>query len=93
MKYKVGDWIVFRKWKASTNPSPRAKDMYPSQHGDMYTYGIDKYWKVVEIIDEDEIEVETKRGKRHRLSINTTKFRKMNFLDRWLMKRQLSKES
>ena len=93
MTYKVGDFIVFRKWKSSTHPSPRAKETYPSKHGDTYTYGIDKYWKVVEIIDGDTIEVETRRGKRHRLSLKTAKFRKMNFLDRWLMGREFSKES
>lgn len=93
MKYKIGDFIVFQKWKTSTNPSLHAKDTYPSQHGELYTYRIDKYWKVVEIIDANTIEVETRRGKRHQLSLKTTNFRKMNWIDRWLMRRQLSKES
>ena len=93
MKYKVGDFIVFKKWKASTNPSPRAKDTFPSPHGDYYTYRIDKYWKVVDIIDADTIEVETRRGKRHRISVKTENVRKMNFLDKWLMRRQMAKES
>ena len=92
MKYKIGDYIVFKKWKSSTTPSPRAKDMYPSQHGDMYRYSIDKYWKVVEILDENTIEVETRRGKRHRISVKTENVRRMNFLDRWLLRRQIAKE-
>ncbi len=81
MKYTVGDFVVFRKQKESTNPRLRAKDTYPSKHDDMYTHRIDKYWKVVEIIDADTIEVETRRGKRHQLSLTTANFQKMNFLD------------
>ena len=86
MKLKVGDFIIFRKWKSSTSPSPQAKNTYPSQSGEMYSYGIDKYWKVVEVVDDQTIEIETRRGKRHRIEKNPSIMRKASFLDKLLHK-------
>lgn len=84
MKLKIGDFIIVRKWKSSTHPSPRAKDIYPTQYGDTYYYGIEKYWKVVQVIDDHTIEIETRRGKRHRIETNDVRFRKAGFLDKLL---------
>ncbi|MEE9233773.1 MAG: hypothetical protein V3U07_09955 [Nitrospirales bacterium] len=86
MKLKVGDFIIFRKWKSSTSPSPQAKNTYPSQSGEMYSYGIDKYWTVVEVVDDQTIEIETRRGKRHRIEKNPSIMRKAGFLDKLLHK-------
>ena len=84
MKLKVGDFIIFRKWKSSTHPSPRAKDIHPTQYGDTYYYGIDKYWKVVEVLDDHTIVIQTRRGKKHRIETNDVRLRKARFLDRLL---------
>ena len=84
MRLKVGDFIVFKKWKASTHPSPRAKETYPAQKGDMYSYQIDKIWKVVELIDDQTIEIETRRGKRHRVDKDPLYIRKAGLLDQLL---------
>ena len=84
MKLKVGDFIIFRKWKSSTHPSPRAKDIHPTQFGETYYYGIDKYWKVVEIVDDHTIEIETRRGKRHRIETADVQFRRAGVLDKLL---------
>ena len=84
MKYKVGDFIVFKKWKASTNPSPRAKDTFPSPHGDYYTYRIDKYWKVVEIIDDHTVVIETRRGKKHLIQTDQEGLRRAGLWDKML---------
>lgn len=82
MKLKVGDFIIVRKWKASTHPSPRAKEVYPTQYGDTYHYGIDKYWKVVEIIDDHTVVIETRRGKRHVIQTDQVRLRRAGFLDK-----------
>ena len=52
----------------------------------MYSYGIDKYWKVVEVVDDQTIEIETRRGKRHRIEKNPSIMRKAGFLDKLLHK-------
>ena len=82
MKLKAGDFIIYPKWKASTHPSPRAKHIYPAQHGDTYSYVIDKFWKVIEVFDDETIEIETRRGKRRRLNINMPVLRKAGFFSR-----------
>lgn len=80
MMMKAGDFVVFSKCKTSSHPSPRAKAIHPAQHGETYSYIIDKFWKVVEVVDDETIEVETRRGKRHRLNKNTPLVRKAGLL-------------
>lgn len=82
MKLKSGDFVVVKKYKASTHPSPRAKDIDPSNHGDTYSYRIDKYWKVVQVSEDGTLEIETRRGKRHRIDTQDQGFRKANLFDR-----------
>ena len=84
MKLKVGDFIIVRKWKASTHPSPRAKDVFPTQYGDTYRYGIDKYWKVVEIVNDHTVVIETRRGKRHLIETDHVHLRKAGLFDKLL---------
>ena len=80
MRIKVGEFVVFSKLKTSSHPSPRAKAIHPAQHGEYYSYIIEKFWKVVQVIDDETIEVETRRGKRHRLNKNTLLMRKAGLL-------------
>lgn len=80
MRIKTGEFIVFSKCKTSSHPSPRAKAIHPAQHGESYSYIIDKLWKVVQVVDDETIEVETRRGKRHRLNKNTPLVRKAGLL-------------
>ena len=80
MRIKVGEFVVFSKLKTSSHPSPRAKAIHPAQHGEYYSYIIDKYWKVVQVFDDETIEVETRRGKRHRLNKNTPLVHKVGLM-------------
>jgi len=80
MRIKPGEFVVFSKLKTSSHPSPRAKAIHPAQHGESYSYIIDKFWKVVQVVDDETIEVETRRGKRHRLDKNTPQMRKAGLL-------------
>ncbi len=89
MKIKVGQFVIFRKSKTSTRPSPRAKDLRPAKHGDTYTYIIDKFWKVVQVFDDDTIEIETRRGKRNRLSANDPLLRKVYPWERLIFRNRL----
>ncbi len=81
MNVRVGEFVVFKKAKASTRPSLRAKNVYPARHGDTYYYVINKLWKVVQVFD-DKIEIETRRGKRLRVDKNTPLLRKAGLWDR-----------
>ena len=86
MTVKTGQFVVFSKMKTSSNPSPRARNVHPARHGEYYSYIIEKFWKVVQVFDDDTIEIETRRGKRHRVNANTPLLRKVGVWDRLLFR-------
>ena len=89
MRLKIGDFVIFSKPKTSSHPSQRAKEIHPAQHGDTYSYVIEKFWKVVRVFDDDTIEIETRRGKRNRLNANTPLLRKVGLFGRLIFRNRL----
>ena len=85
MNLKPGDFIIYQKWKTSSRPGLRAKNVYPAQYGETYSYVIDKFWKVIDVFDHA-IEIETRRGKRHVLDRNDHHLRKAGLFDRLFFK-------
>jgi len=49
-KLKPGDVVVYRKHKHTTHPGPRARQVDPSSKGDYYTYVVDKFWVVGQVL-------------------------------------------
>lgn len=82
--YRVGDPVVYRKSKVSPHPGTRARDVHPSEHGDDYSYHVDKYWTVAEVPDEDHVTVLTRSGKRHLLNVGDPSLHKANLWQRLL---------
>ncbi len=64
-QWSQGDWAIYRKSKVSTSPGPRATNVVASQKGDSYTYIVDKFWVVEELLPDDELRMRTARGKTH----------------------------
>jgi hypothetical protein len=56
--------------------------VYPSPHGEDYSYVVDKYWIVTRELDDRMIEVRTRRGKVHRVRRDDPHLRKAHWLDR-----------
>ncbi|NTU98254.1 MAG: hypothetical protein HGA62_10640 [Chlorobiaceae bacterium] len=65
MQFKVGDPIVYHKPKSSFRPGPRARQVYPLEHGEAYHYVVDKFWKVARVNTDGTLEVVTRTGKKH----------------------------
>ena len=63
----VGDRVVYRKQKVSTHPCPRAYDIHPAGQGDTYSYFVDKFWVVEDVLQDGRILVTTRTGKHHYL--------------------------
>ena len=82
MSFKIGEFVIMEKVKSSTHPSPQAKNIQPSPHGEYYSYIIKKFWKVVRIFENGTIEIETRRGKHHRLDKDTPTLRKLGFWEK-----------
>ena len=68
--------------KSSSSPGQRAINVRPSSAGESYSYEVEKYWEVSKSVDEDHIELITRTGKRHIISIEDTRLRPASWLDR-----------
>ncbi len=84
-KFTIGAMIVFRKFKRGTAPSPRAINLRPAPHGDDYGYEIEKYWRVTAVLSNGQLEVITRRGKRHTVDADDPRLRPANFFERWFL--------
>lgn len=81
-RFKVNDWVVCTREKHSLSPGPRAKNISPSPHGEMYSYEVDKYWIVREITD-DTLVLETRTGKKHELPKSDRRLRHPTWWERF----------
>ena len=83
-RVRVGDWMIYRKTKRSNQPGPRAKGVRSAQRGDDYAYTVDKFWVVAEIIDDERIQLRTRQGKEHVISMGDPQLRRANWWERFL---------
>ena len=80
--YKPGDFVVYRKRKHTTHPGVRARSIEASPRGDYYTYFVDKFWIVGEVLANGRLSLRTRRGKTHTVSQKDANLRRPNLWDR-----------
>ena len=61
--YQAGDLVVYTLPKQSPTPGPRARSIHPSRMGDDYSYLVDKFWMVAEVLPDNKLRLVTRRGK------------------------------
>ena len=83
-RFRVGDIVIYRKQKSSTQPGPRPPDVHPATKGEFYSYFVDKYWRVVAVNPDNQIVVCTRKGKRHTVPADDPKIRGVRWWD-WLL--------
>ena len=81
---KPGDWVIYRKQKVSTIPGPRAQNTVPSPNGETYSYVVEKYWIVEEVLT-GQVRLVTRRGKRHVVALEDGRLRSAKWWERWLL--------
>lgn len=81
---KAGDAVVYRKLKRTTHPGPRAQGIRAEPKGDYYTYFVDKFWVVREVLAGGKLLVETRRGKRHVIDPGDPNLRRPSILQKLL---------
>ena len=81
-RFKRGDLLVYKKQKHSQHPGPRAHSTAPAVQEGEFSYVVDKYWVVLETFEDDTIEVQTRTGKRHRLSADDPNVRRATWWQR-----------
>lgn len=80
-QFKINDWVVCTRQKHGMSPGPRAKNITPSPHGDLYSYEVDKYWIVREVLPESLL-VETRTGKVREVPKNDRRLRHPTWWER-----------
>ncbi len=81
-RYKMGEPVVFRVTKCSSHPGPRAESIHPAPRGENYTYEVDKYWTVKEILADGTLRICTRRGKEHLIDPADPKLRPARWWER-----------
>ena len=82
--FKIGDRIIYNKTKFSGQPAASARWMHPSEHGECYSYVVEKYWVVADILHDGHVVAKTRRGKTHLLLPMDANLRKAPLLKRVL---------
>ncbi|TWT36105.1 hypothetical protein KOR34_10040 [Posidoniimonas corsicana] len=76
------DWVVYRKRKHSSAPGPRATNVSAAPRGETYSYAVDKYWVVKEILDDQRAVLITRTGKEHTVSLADPNLRRASWWER-----------
>ncbi len=84
--WSAGDWVIYRKPKRSAAPGPRARNVMPATSGESYSYMVDKYWVVKELLGDDHLLLQTRRGKQHEVAVDDPCLRKPRLWERWLLR-------
>jgi hypothetical protein len=84
--FKPGDPVIYRVSKTSTDPGPRAQAVFPAEHGDWYSYQVDKFWAVSEVLSDGTLALVTRRGKQHVVSPDDLRLRPARWWERWFYK-------
>jgi hypothetical protein len=87
-RFAIGDYVIFRVTKFSSEPGPRAQSVHPARFGDTYNYEVDKFWTVRAILDTGTLELVTRRGKVHLVSPEDPRLRKANFWEVFLNRKR-----
>ncbi|ABL64278.1 hypothetical protein [Chlorobium phaeobacteroides] len=88
IQFRVGDPIVYHKPKTSFSPGPRAKQVYPLQHGEDYHYVVDKFWTVSQVNRDGTLEVTTRTGKKHLLDAGDPNICKAHLIQHILFRKR-----
>ena len=91
--YKQGDAVVFRITNQSTDPGPRAVDIHPAPSGETYSYQVDKFWTVSEILPDGMLQLVTRRGKQRTVSSDDLRLRRARWWERFFYRNRFPKLS
>jgi len=78
--FQAGDQVIYRMTKHSTHPGPRARDINPANMGDNYSYVVDKFWVVANVLEDGRLILRTRRGKEHCVPPTDPQLRRANWL-------------
>ena len=80
--FQAGDLVVYTLPKQGPTPGPRARSIYPSRMGDDYSYVVDKFWMVAEVLPNNQVRLVTRRGKYRVIPANDPLLHKASWWER-----------
>ena len=80
--FRPGDWVVFRRTKHTTHPGHRAREIQAAANGDFYSYFVEKFWTVDEVLPDGQLRLRTRRGKIHIVRDNDPNLRRASIWER-----------
>ena len=83
MKWETHDLVVYSKQKHSVSPSPRAREVDAAARGETYSYTVDKFWVIKQLIEDGQLLLITRTGKQHAIDQNDPNLRKATLWERW----------
>ena len=92
-RFRPDDCVIYRKPKFSARPGPHASGICPAPHGDSYSYGVDKFYRVIAAGPGDEVVVRTRRGRRHTLAADDPALRRARWWERLLWRSRFAPQS
>ncbi len=81
--YQAGDLVVYTLPKQGPTPGPRARSIHPSRRGEDYSYLVDKFWMVAEVLPDNQLRLVTRRGKYRVVSTNDPLLHKAGWWQRF----------
>lgn len=81
-----GAWVVYRKQKHSTSPGPRAKEVIAARQGDTYSYVVDKFWIAKRVLEDNQVQLVTRKGKQHTVPLDDPNLRLAHWWECWMHK-------
>lgn len=86
--FRVGDPVIYVVSKTSPHPAPRAKRVFPAPAGETYSYQIEKFWTVAEVMSDGHLILVTRRGKQHCVDIDDPRLRSASWWERWIYRQR-----
>ena len=81
-KFRPGAPIVYRVLETSTCPSRDAVEVHPAEHGDLYYYVTNNYWRVEQVLPDGRIVARTPLMEHHYLRRDDPNLRQAGFIER-----------
>ena len=91
--YRINESVVYCLTKHSVRPGQRARLVDPAPRGDWYTYCVDKYWLVEDVLSDNELILRTRRGKRRRVRSDDPNLRRPSLWERLVLAKRFPKPS
>ena len=89
--FEPGQWVIYRKSKRGSSPGPRATSVKANAKGETYSYTVDKFWVVDDVLPSGEVQVRTPGGKTHRISTDDPNLRRAGLIARMLWRHRFER--